>query len=149
MSSACFTAPTTPTIGEQFRFVRIAALKHALTERAALRPVTPGEIFVHDADAFRAVRIRRRQEPSFAQRNAESREIIAGDAIGIMTVQRFARRRHISFGRDRGFAVISAQRNVRDRSGGGDSRLLPDGFQQAIDDSDALDDPPGKGPTGG
>ena len=58
-----------------------------LAERAAIGPVTPGKIFVHHADAFRAMRIRRSQEPSFAQRNAERREVIAVDAIGIMTVQ--------------------------------------------------------------
>ena len=53
-------------------------------------------------------------------------------------MQRFARLRHISRGRDRGLAVVAAQRYVRDRSGCGNSRLLPDGFEQAIEDSDAL-----------
>ncbi len=47
-----------------------------------------------------------------------------------------AGRRHIAFRCDRGFAAIPAQRDVRDRSGSGDSRLLPDGFQQAIDNPD-------------
>ena len=45
--------------GEQFCVIRFAALKYALTERAAVRPVAPGEIFVHHADPFRAMRIRR------------------------------------------------------------------------------------------
>ena len=127
-----------PDNGEQFRLVGIAALKDTLTERAALRPVAPRKIFVHDTDSFRAVRIRRGQEPTFAQRNAERGEVIARDAIGIMTVQRFARLRHIVLRCDRAFAVVSAQRHVRDRSGGGDSRLLTDCFQQAIEDGDAL-----------
>src|SRR4030095_2801264 len=37
-----------------------------------------------------------------------------------------------------GFAAISAQRDARNRSGGSDSRLLPDGFEQAIHNSDAV-----------
>ena len=45
--------------GEQFCVIRVAALKYALTKRAAIRPVTPGEIFVHHADPFRAMRVRR------------------------------------------------------------------------------------------
>ena len=113
-------------------------MKHLLAERAAFGPVTPRKIFVDHADAFRAVRICRGEEPPFAQRNAERREVIAVNAIGIMAVQRLTRRRHIAFRCDRGFAAISAQRDVRDRSGGGDSRLLPDGFQQAIDNTDAV-----------
>ena len=114
----------------------LVATKDLLAERAPVGPITPRKIFVHHADAFRAVRIRRGQEPPFAQRNAERREVIAVDAVGIMTVHGLTRRRHIALRCDRGFAVIPAQRNVRDRSGGGDSRLLPDGFQQAIDNTD-------------
>ncbi len=53
-------------------------------------------------------------------------------------MQRFALLGHISPGRDRGLAVVAAQRHVGDRSGRGDSRLLPDGFEQAIEDRDAL-----------
>ena len=53
-------------------------------------------------------------------------------------MQGLPRRRHIAFRGDRGFAVISTERDVRNRSGGGDSRLLPDGFQQAIDDADSI-----------
>src|SRR5207244_13086142 len=41
--------------GGLFCVVRVAALKHALTERAAFWPVAPGEIFVHDADALRTM----------------------------------------------------------------------------------------------
>src|SRR4030095_15633865 len=53
-----------------------------------------------------------------------------------MTVHGVARLLHIALRWDRGFAAIPAQRDVRDRSGSGDSRLLPDGFQQAIDNAD-------------
>ena len=53
--------------GEQFCVVRVVALRHALTKRAAIGPVAPGEIFVHHADPFRAMRIRRGQKPSLAQ----------------------------------------------------------------------------------
>ena len=45
--------------GEQFCVVRVVALKHALTERAAFGPVSPGEIFVHHADALCAMRVGR------------------------------------------------------------------------------------------
>ena len=110
----------------------------ALTERAAVRPVTPGQIFVHHTDAFRAMRICRGEEASFAQRNAEGREVIAVNGIGIMAVDRLTRRWHIALRCDCGFAAVAAQRNVRDRSGGDDSRLLADGFEQAIDDADSL-----------
>ena len=72
---------------EQFRFVRLVAVSQTLTQRAAIRPVTPGEFLVDDADPLRTVRISRGKEPSFAQRNAERREVIAVDAVGVMTVQ--------------------------------------------------------------
>jgi hypothetical protein len=53
-------------------------------------------------------------------------------------MQRFARLGHISLGRDRGLAVVAAQRNVCVRYGRRVSRLLPHGLEQAIEDSDAL-----------
>jgi hypothetical protein len=43
---------------EEFRLVRFVAMRQALAERAAIRPVAPGEIFVHNANAFRPMRIR-------------------------------------------------------------------------------------------
>src|SRR5258707_15842956 len=84
------------------------------------------------------MRIFRAEIASFTERNAESREVIAVDGIDIMTVLRLPRRGHIALRCDRGFAVVAAQRNVGDRTGGGDSGVLPDGFQQAIDDRNAV-----------
>ena len=55
-----------------------------------------------------------------------------------MTVQRLIRLRYVALRRDRGFAVVSAQRHVRDRAGRGDPRLLSDGFEQVIEDSDTF-----------
>src|SRR6185436_7879398 len=60
------------------------------------------------------------------------------DAIEIVTLQRFAPLRYKSLGRDGGLVVVAAQRDVRDRSGRGNPRLLPDCFQQAIEDRNAL-----------
>ena len=109
-------------------------MKHLLTERAALGPVTTRKVFVDDTNPFRTMRIPGRQEPSGAQRNTKSREVIAVDSIGIVTVQRFARPWHIALRSYRGFAVISAQRDVCDRSGGGHSpaagRLIPAGDRE-------------------
>ena len=102
-----FHRPDDADDGEEFRFVRFIAVRQTLAERPAVRPVTPREILVHHADTFRAVRILRREEPSFAQRNAERGEIIAVHPVGIMTVQRLARRRHIALRRHGSFAAIS------------------------------------------
>jgi hypothetical protein len=55
-----------------------------------------------------------------------------------MTAQGLAGRRHIALRGKRRFALISAQGKVRDRSDGSDSRLRPDGSQQAIDDADRI-----------
>ena len=71
---------------KQLRVVFFVAERDPLAERAAVRPVTPGQIFVHHTDAFRAVGICRGEEASFAQVNAESREVIAVNGIGIMAV---------------------------------------------------------------
>ena len=124
--------------GEELCVICFIAKSDALTDRATIRRIPLREIFVHHADAFRAMRIFRGEIASFAERNAEDREVIAVDAIGIMTVLRLTRRRHIALRRDRGFTAVAAQRNVRDRAGGDDAGLLPDGFQQAIDDADAV-----------
>ena len=73
--------------GEEICFLLFVAMEHLLAERSAIGPVTPGKIFIHHAEAFRAVGICRSEKPTFAQRNPERREIIAVYAIGIMTVQ--------------------------------------------------------------
>ena len=62
-------------------------MKQLLPKRTTVGPVTPGEVFVHDTDPFRAMRIRRGKKPSFAQRNTESREVIARHSVRIMSLQ--------------------------------------------------------------
>src|SRR4051794_12759120 len=84
------------------------------------------------------MRIVRGEIASLTERNAERRKVIAVDGIGIMTVLRLTWRRHIALRCDRSLTVVAAQRNVGNRAGGGDSGLLPDRFQQAIDDADAV-----------
>ena len=71
---------------KQLRVVFFVAERDPLAERAAVRPVTPGQIFVHHTDAFRAVGICRGEEASFAQVNTEGREVLAVNGIGIMAV---------------------------------------------------------------
>src|SRR5205085_6590927 len=103
---------------EELRVIFFVAVPNSLTERAAIGvffaagrdslakraaaagPITPRKIFVHDADSIRSMRILRGQKPSFAQRNAEGREVVAGHAIGIMSLQRLARGRRITLRRD-------------------------------------------------
>ena len=55
-----------------------------------------------------------------------------------MTVQGLTRRWHVALRGHGCFAVIAAQGNIRAGAGGRDSRLLPDGFQQALDDADLI-----------
>ena len=43
---------------EELCFLRFVATKDLLAERAPVWPVTPGQILIDHADAFRAVRIR-------------------------------------------------------------------------------------------
>ena len=112
--------------------IPFAGLRDFLTEHAAVGKIMARKIFINDTDSFRPVRILGGQKPSFAQRNAERGEVIAGDGIGVMTLQRLARRRHIALRRGSRFAVIASQRHVRDDSGSGHTRLLADQFQQAI-----------------
>src|SRR5207244_10511999 len=66
-----------PIYCKQLRVVFFVAERDPLAKRAAVRPVTPGQIFVHHTDAFRAVGICRGEEASFAQVNTEGREVLA------------------------------------------------------------------------
>src|SRR5205823_11985158 len=93
---------------EELRVLFFIAVRNSLTKRAAAAGlITPRKIFVHDADSIRSMRILRGQKPSFAQRNAECREVIAGHAIGIMSLQRLARGRLITLRRDCSLALIA------------------------------------------
>ena len=52
-----FDRPDDADNREQLCVVRIGTLKDALTERAAVRPVTLREVFIHDTDPLGAMRI--------------------------------------------------------------------------------------------
>src|ERR1700739_4391882 len=43
--------------GEQLRIIQFVAESESLTECTAIRPITPCQIFVDDANAFRTMRI--------------------------------------------------------------------------------------------
>ena len=125
-----------PDNREEFRLIGFVALRDFLTDRAAVGKIMARKIFINDTDSFRPMRIVGGQKPACAQRNSQRGEIIAGDAVRIMTLQRLACRRHISLRRCSRFAGIATERHVRDDSGSGHARLLADQFQQAIADLD-------------
>src|ERR1041385_9431558 len=75
-----------PDTCEQLRLVFFVAERDPLAERPAIGPAASGQIFVHHTDALRTMRICRSKEPSFAQRNAEGRKVIAVNGVGIMAV---------------------------------------------------------------